>query len=217
MTFQFTRPEGGELGLEDAIGQVMREACLRGYNEAGAHPDLGEALLLEVLTQQRRINAAHDEELKTWKTRLNDETADLRQRLEDRRNRVKNMIYLHWGEVDIPQGDVAVLAMLEGLIGRLLEERNGSREKFQTADGNLDRLHDHIVDHFPKFGDREPVDAAIEILTIFHTHGPALVKFAWENAIRPALHVLAGMGIDVLPPGTIVYGAKPSDKPHKPE
>jgi hypothetical protein len=216
MKLIFTRPEGGELGLEGAVTQALLAAA----NDSGARvtiEEIREAFLLEVLTQQRRINELHEHEVSTWKKRLNDETAELRAKLEDRRNRVKNMILRHWGDEDLPQGDIAVLAVLDTLLGSLLEDRNRIRDKWHEADEKMDRLHDFIVDHFPKFGDRDPVEAAIEVLQLFATYGPQFIKTMWEQAIRPAIHVLEKYGIDILPKGTIVYGAVPSNKPHKPE
>jgi len=214
MTFQFTKPAEGEIGLEDAIAQALAAA------QAGLVSDtsIGEALLMEILTQQRRINADHDEELKTWKTRLNEETAVLRGHLEDRRERVKNIIRMHWGDVGpLDEGDVANLAALDAGIADLLAKRDRWQAECDALQAEKDRLHDFIADRFPKFSDRNPVDAAMEILDLFATHGPQLVKVVWEQALRPAIRVLQDYGIDVLPPGTIIYGAQPSTRPHKPE
>jgi hypothetical protein len=264
--FEFNRPAEGELGLADAISQAF-DAISAGLVSDDA---IQEALMLEILAQQKRINDAWREEQDEvitafgkmfpsggwttephpelgemreefassviakarqlvaestkWKTQLVQETDSLRTLLEDQRARGRALLTQYWPEETGEVADVVLIAKLDSHLTQLfakVEEEVGNREdyrqKWMKSDEELDRLHDHIVDHFPKFGDRAPADAAIEILTIFHTHGPALVKVAWEQAIRPALHVLAGMGIDVLPPGTIVYGAKPKTNIHRPE
>lgn len=100
----------------------------------------------------------------------------------------------------------------------LLEEMRQDR-----AYQHLEHLDEFLRERFPRqvvAGDDGPLDAvrrAQEILDVFATHGPTMIKFMWENGVRPAIHLLQRYGIDVLPPGTIIYGAKPNTNVHRPE
>ncbi len=84
--------------------------------------------------------------------------------------------------------------------------------------GQLEKLSDFLREAFPgqpvPEGDHalSAVARATEILTAVRTYIPLFLKHVWETAIRPAIHALDRMGIEILPKGTIVYGAdkKPS-------
>ena len=52
-----------------------------------------------------------------------------------------------------------------------------------------------------------PVDKAIHLMEMIRVAGPAIVRAAYDSVVRPAVQALASVGLEVLPPGTIVYGA----------
>lgn len=88
---------------------------------------------------------------------------------------------------------------------------------------DLARLDEFLRETFPKQaiqGDDPAMDAvrrAIEILTLVHRAAPDTIRLMWENIVRPAIHIMSAYGIEILPPGTIVYGAKPNTNVHRPE
>lgn len=85
----------------------------------------------------------------------------------------------------------------------------------------LMELDDFLRNHFPRQeikGDDPELDAvrrATELLDLLYKHLPTLFRIAWNDVIRPALHTLEKHGIDILPPGTIVYGATPNKNVHR--
>lgn len=119
--------------------------------------------------------------------------------------------------------DPAVLKILEegATLTRAIELL--ATLKDEGAYRELERLDSFLRKHFPKQsvaqGDAamDAVRRAEEILILMHTYAPMAVKALWDGLVRPALHTLQAYGIEVLPPGTIIYGAKPNRNVHRPE
>lgn len=118
------------------------------------------------------------------------------------------------GKSAFDEGNPAVNRLLEE--GRVLTNALNAVANLphRQALGDLDTF---LRSAFPKqvvVGDDAELDAvrrAIELLTFAHTYVPMVVKFAWENVVRPSIHALDRLGIEILPPGTIVYGAEKKD------
>lgn len=135
MTFEFARPEEGEISLEEAIGQALGAAstCWENLHGTGVFDsdrakEIYDALQVEILRKQKAINDRHEVELSTWKRRLVEETASLRRELEDRRARVKGILQNYWpGEYKPGDGDVIAFAKLDRRISDLFEPQPSTR------------------------------------------------------------------------------------------
>jgi len=60
----------------------------------------------------------------------------------------------------------------------------------------------------------DAVRRALELLKLMRTYWPEYTRQTWESVIRPSIHTLSVLGIDILPKGTIVYGAQPHSHSH---
>ena len=128
MTFEFQKPEEGELSLQDAVGQALGAAskCWELVNFAGEFDssqasEIADALIAEVIRKQKVINDRHEVEVALWKKRLVDETATLRGNLEDRRNRLRNLYSKFWPLAPHQSSDLVLMVSLERVISDLFE------------------------------------------------------------------------------------------------
>lgn len=119
MTFKFVYHPNQEISIEEAISQALGEAS--GIDDdANAQNRLAEiskALLEEITRKQAKINARHEAEESNLKKYLVDQTANLRELLSDRRQRLKDIIEHYWpGEYNPYAGDVADIKLLGHLL-----------------------------------------------------------------------------------------------------
>lgn len=98
-----------------------------------------------------------------------------------------------------------------GTRGQLIEIAERVNERLAASEKAEADVVDGLVAHLMAEGDE--FAAAIRKLAIIQQAGKAI----WDQAILPAIRALHALGIDLLPPGTIVHGATPAPRPHKPE
>lgn len=119
--------------------------------------------------------------------------------------------------------DPKVMAILSDghALTRALEEVRALRNNGAYA--KLEELNRYLRSHFPGQkieGEVSTLDAtrrAIELLDMLTSVAPILLQHMWNDIIQPTLRKLSEVGIEILPPGTIVYGAKPNTNVHRPE
>lgn len=182
------RFEGQDLTLAELVSQTVQAARLS-YTYVGPERqdarvnEIHDALVAELVRKQGAINTRHEQEISVLKGRLNEETARLREKLADRRNRIAGILEQYWpGTCDFEIGDIAAIALLERHIAQLVEINNrgfskvggdvSSANLFAAGPGVMER---DLLESEPWFIDQagatertEKAAAYADIWTHFH-------------------------------------------------